>query len=163
MKQVTGWWFGATDKRLLNDDGRPIVLGETHTVEGKISPCQHGLHLSKRLIDALRYAPGPVVFKVRGSGDIVPHGNPIDKYACSKRTYLAGGVDVSHTLRHFARQCALDVIHMWNAPDIMVRYLKTGDETIRAAARADARDAAWAAAKKKQNTRITRMVNEAIK
>ena len=146
MKSVKGWWFTTTDMKLLNSDGRPIVLGETHKVEGEIVPCQHGLHLSKRLIDALQYSPGPVVYRVKGSGVIVPHGNPVDKYACSERTYLSGGVDVSDTLRVFARKCALDVINLWDAPEIVRRYLETGDESIRDAARSATRDAAWSAA-----------------
>ena len=157
MKQVKGWWFGTSDKKLLNGDGRKIVIGETHKIEGEIAPCKCGLHLSKRILDALNYAPGPVVYKVVGSGVVVPHGNPVDKYACSERMYIAGGIDVSDTLRLFARDCALDVIHLWNPPDIVVRYLKTGDESIRTAARAAAgavartvaravaRTAAWAA------------------
>ena len=45
-------------------------------------------------------------------------------------------------IRRFACQCALDVIHLWNAPPIVKRYLKTGNEKLRAAAG----DAAWAAA-----------------
>ena len=45
-------------------------------------------------------------------------------------------------IRRFARQCALDVIHLWNAPPIVKRYLKTGNEKLRAAAW----DAAWDAA-----------------
>ena len=46
---------------------------------------------------------------------------------------------------------ALDVIHLWGAPDVVVRYLKTGDESIRSAAldaaRTAARTAVWAAAR----------------
>jgi len=150
MKQVKGWWFGTIDRKLLNDDGRKIVIGETHKIDRKIIPCKCGLHLSKRIIDALNYAPGPVIYRVIGSGVIIPHGNPVDKYACSERTYVAGGVDISNTLRLFARKCALDVIHLWNPPDIVIKYLKTGDESIRTAAwdaaRDAARDAAWVAA-----------------
>jgi len=157
MKQVEGWWFGTTDKKLSHNDNREIVIGETHKISGDIVPCQHGLHLSKRIIDALNYAPGPVIYRVVGSGIIIPHGNPIDKYACSERTYVAGGVDISNTLLLFARKCALDVIHLWNPPNIVIKYLKTGDESIRGAAGAAAgdaaravrdateRDAAWAA------------------
>jgi len=147
MKQVKGWWFGTADKKLLNGDNRKIVIGRTHKIKGDIIPCQHGLHLSKRIIDALNYAPGSVIYRVVGSGVIVPHGNPVDKYACSERTYIAGGIDISNTLRLFARKCALDVIHLWNPPDIVIKYLKTGDESIRAAARDAARDAAWDAAR----------------
>ena len=45
-------------------------------------------------------------------------------------------------IRRFACDCALDVIHLWNAPPIVKRYLKTGNEKLRDAAW----DAAWAAA-----------------
>jgi hypothetical protein len=175
MKQVQGWWFGTTDKKLLNGDGRKIVIGKTYKVKGEIIPCEHGLHLSKRIIDALQYAPGPVIYKVVGSGVIVPHGDPVDKYACSERTYVSGGVDITDTLRLFARQCALSVIHLWNPPEIVVRYLKTGDESIRDAAwdaardaaawdaaRDAARDAAWDAGITKFNKKLTVMVNKII-
>ena len=141
MKQIKGWWFSTTDRKLLHDDNREIIIGKIHKIKGDIIPCHHGLHLSKRIIDALSYAPGPVLYRVIGSGIIVPHGNPVDKYACSERTYIAGGIDISDTLRLFARKCALDVIHLWEAPKIVVRYLETGDESIRDAAW----DAAWAA------------------
>ena len=145
----------ATKKKLANGDNREIKLGITHSLDGKIIPCEYGLHLSKRPIEALRYAQSSIIYKVVGSGIVVPHGNPVDKYACSKRKYVAGGVDISVTLRHFARLCALDVIHLWNAPKVVVEYLNTGNEKNRAAARdaawaaarAAARDAAWAAAR----------------
>ena len=167
MKQVTGWWFAPQNKKLANGDNREIKLGITHSLDGKIIPCEYGLHLSKRPIEALRYAQSSIIYKVVGSGIVVPHGNPVDKYACSKRKYVAGGVDISVTLRHFARLCALDVIHLWNPSEVVVEYLKTGNEKNRAAAR----DAAWAAARaaardaarEKQNKRLTIMIKEAIK
>jgi hypothetical protein len=135
MKSVTGWWFAPSDKKLGNGDDREIRVGTTHTVKGDIVPCRNGLHLSRRAIDALKYAPGPIVYRVRGSGVIVPDGNPVDKYVCSARTYLAGGADCSGELLEFARLCALDVIHLWNAPQVAKNYLKTGDERIRGEAR----------------------------
>ena len=159
MKSIDGWWFGTTDKKLLNGDNRKIVIGRTHKVKGNITPCVYGLHLSPKILDALHYAPGPVIYKVRGSGIIVPHGNPVDKYACSERTYLQGRIDISDILRKFARLCALDVVHLWDCPDVVLRYLKTGDESLRDAARG----AAWAAACKKQNRRLTIMVNRKLK
>jgi hypothetical protein len=137
MKQITGWWFVNYYNRLANGDGREIKVGETHAVEGEIVPCRNGLHLSKLAIDALKYAPGPIVYKVRGSGEIVPHGVPVDKFACRRRTYLAGGVDCADVLHKFARMCALDVVHLWDAPQVVQDYLSTGDE--------DLRDEAWAA------------------
>ena len=64
-------------------------------------------------------------------------------------------------LRKFARLCALDVIDCWDAPDVVIEYLKTGDEFIRNAAR----DAVWAAsdaAWKKQRRRFYRMAREVL-
>jgi hypothetical protein len=50
----------------------------------------------------------------------------------------------SAVLDEFARWCALSVAHLWDMPDVVRRFLETGDESIRAAARVAARDAAWA-------------------
>jgi len=156
MKSVTGYWFAPKDKKLTNGDGRRIRVGITHKVKGEIIPCHHGLHLSKRPFDALSYAPGPIIYKVKGTGIIIPHrgslllADPVDKYVCSERTYTAGGYDCTELLRRFSRMCALDVIHLWDAPYIVKQYLKTGDNRLRvaarAAAKAAARDAARAAA-----------------
>uniref|UniRef100_A0A6M3K9A7 Uncharacterized protein n=1 Tax=viral metagenome TaxID=1070528 RepID=A0A6M3K9A7_9ZZZZ len=169
MKTISGWWFTTTKRRLLNDDNRKIVIGKSHKVSGKIIPCESGLHLSPRIIDALFYAPGPVIYRVVGRGIIIPHGRPIDKYVCSERYYVRGGIDVSEILRLFVLKCALDVIHLWNPPEIVVKYLKTGDESIRAAAGAAAwgagaaaRDAARDAALKKFNKRLTVMVSRVL-
>ena len=86
MKTITGWWFAPQNNKLGYEDNRNIKIGRTHKVRGKIVPCVNGLHLSKRVIDALKYAPGPVIYRVKGSGQIVPHGDPIDKYACSEQS-----------------------------------------------------------------------------
>ena len=144
MKQVKGWWFGTEGRRLAFEDNRKIVIGKTHKIKGEIIPCRNGLHFSEKILDALSYAPGSIVYRVIGSGTLVPHGNPTDKYACSERTYVSGGIDISDLLRLFARKCALDVIHLWEPPDIVVKYLKTGGELIRAAAW-DAAGTAWTA------------------
>lgn len=66
------------------------------------------------------------------------------------------GVLDDETLRSFARWCALRVSDLWDAPQIVINYLKTGDNNLRAAARAaaaageaaaaGAMEAAWEAA-----------------
>ena len=60
---------------------------------------------------------------------------------------MVGGVDVMELLRYFARTQALSVVHLWDAPDIVLDYLMMDDENIRAAARNAAWAAAWAAAR----------------
>jgi hypothetical protein len=73
------------------------------------------------ILKALEYATGPICYVMEG-----------------KR--YTGCVDAENILRKFARDCALDVIHLWNAPPIVRKYLETGDESIREAARDAARD-----------------------
>jgi hypothetical protein len=164
------WYFSTTDNRLRYGDNRLIRAGITHKVKCKPILCEEGLHGSKRIIDALSYAPGPVVWRVELSGDM---DVGTDKVAATERTYL-WGYDASDVLQRFARMCALDVVHLWDAPDIVVEYLKTGDESLRDAAWAAARDtvgaaawatagdaawdAAWDAARDKQNRRLTSMI-----
>jgi len=128
---VTAWWF-SEGNTLPHGDMRRVALGKTHKIKGEVVPCENGLHASVRAIDALSYAPGNIVWRVECGGTVVQEN---DKLACSERTYISGGIDVSDTLRKFARMCALDVVHLWDAPEIVVQYLKTGDESIR--------DAAW--------------------
>ena len=164
---IQAWYFSAADRRLGYEDGREIALGVTHEVGGDIALCKRGLHASVKPLDALQYAPGPIIWRVELSGNVLTGD---DKRCATRRAYVAGGVDVTDTLRLFARRCALDVAHLWDMPEILRRYLETGDESIRAAARASARDAArdaarasaWAAARDAQNTRLESMLLAAI-
>ena len=137
MNAVNGWWFSEGYK-LPYGDGRIIKLGETHKIKGEIIPCKTGLHASERIIDALIYAPGAIIWKVELSGIIIKKG---DKLCASSRKYMAGGIDCSDALRKFARLCALEVVDKWDAPQVVIDYLKTGDEAIRSAAES----AAWSA------------------
>ena len=150
MNKKTGWYFSNLNCKLGYNDGRQIEAGITHTVDCTPILCEQGLHASKRIIDALKYAPGPYIWRVELGGTVVVDD---DKMVATERRYL-WGFDASELLRGFARRCALDVIHLWDAPDVAVEYLKTGDESLRAAARAAAWDAAW----DKQNRRLTAMV-----
>lgn len=125
-------------------DGRPVPPdGEWLVHDGDVVPRESGLHASERIIDALKYAPGKTICRVELRGDIQRHGG--DKIVGRKRRIL-WRVNGELLLREFARQCALDVIHLWDAPEVVRRYLETGDESIRAIARAAACDVALAAA-----------------
>jgi hypothetical protein len=145
---MDGWYFANEDRKLRYGDNRAIVIGKTHRVRGELVLCHHGLHAGARALDALMYAPGPIVYRVRLHGQIL-HDD--DKSCATARTYVAGGIDVTDELRAFARWCALQVAHLWDMPPIVRQYLETGDESIRDAARdaarAAARDAARAAAR----------------
>ncbi len=105
--------------------------------------CESGLHASERLIDALQYAPGPIICRVECGGEIE---RDTDKLICRERTILWRVEDGGTLLKEFARKCALDVAHLWDMPAIVRQYLETGDKTASAAARDAASAAARAAA-----------------
>ena len=141
-RNVMAWHFTGSALR----DGRPIpAVGEWLVHKGPVVKCQSGLHASRKALHALDYAPSLICHRVE-CDDIVAEDDT--KLVCRRRR-IAGTMDADRTdaiLSRFSRQCALSVIDKWNAPDIVRRYLVTGDESIRAAAREAARGAAWEAA-----------------
>lgn len=149
-EKINAWWFAARDT-LPHGDGRQITIGETHSVGGKIEICRNGLHASRTPFDALSYSTGPYLYKVQSWGSVKEEK---DKLVSRYRKYVAVR-DVTDLLRKFACEQALSVIHLWDAPEIVRKYLESGDETLRAAARDAARvaasdaalDAAWDAAR----------------
>ena len=123
---MQAWYFAAEDRKLRHDDGRLVEKGVTHEVDCKPVLCEKGLHASKRILDALSYAPGPILCRVELGGVIV-YGN--DKSVATKRTYIEI-IDATDLLREFARKCALKVIHLWDAPRVVRDFLETGDEAL---------------------------------
>lgn len=128
---MKGWYFSDESKRLSYADVREIAIGVTHEVKGDLKMCEHGLHFSQRLLDALRYAPGPVIWEVKPGGNLIVGD---DKCCARSRTYLRGGIDISDVLWAFSRRQALSVAHLWDMPDVVRQYLETGDEGLRTVA-----------------------------
>ena len=137
------WHFSAANNKgkpcLGYDDGRIIEPGVTHKVKCSPVLCEQGLHASKNALDALQYAPGPWVALCTLGGEVV-HGD--DKSVATERTYL-WVANAEPVMREFARWAALQVCHLWDCPPVVKRYLETGNEAIRDAARG----AAWGAAR----------------
>ena len=152
---LDGWHFAAATLR----DGRPLPKrGDILTHDGPVVPCESGLHMSVRAIDALTHAPGAMVARVRISGEVVAHGN--DKWAASRREMLTDYVDATRVLHEFGCWCATNAMDVCEARGVAVdprsrnavvvkrRWLdgKATAEDL-AAARAALRDAAWPAAR----------------
>ena len=137
MKRL-GWHFSKTDCKLGYGDGREITTGETLIHNGTLKMCESGLHASASILDALTYAPGPYIWRVELSGKIIIRD---DKMVATHRKDL-WGYDATDVLWRFVRRCALDVVHLWDAPNVVLQYLKTGDESLRAGARDAASSAA---------------------
>jgi len=134
------WHFAKSDYTMGYGDGRRLEEGKTYRT---IWPCNRqikptlykaGMHGSLRIIDALFYAPGPICCLTEIYGNIVIGD---DKIVGESRRILRM-IDATSILRLFTRQCALDVIHLWDAPQVFIDYLHTGDETLKAAAAAEA-------------------------
>lgn len=152
-RALVGWHFMREDP---DPDGMGRIAGLAHggfrvrvgveyvTLTPKT--CYHGFHASERAIDALRYS-GPVVSLVRAWGEV---DRDDDKWASSHRVAL-WAYDATEELRAFARSVALAAVeaHWPDAPAVVVDFLATGDEGLRAAAgdaaRAAAGTASWAA------------------
>lgn len=151
MKSVKAWHFTGDKLR----DGSPIPkAGEWLEYDGKIVICESGLHASRDPFDALRYAPGPMLHLVECERIVTEQD---DKLVCARRRIIASK-DATEGLRYFARMQALAAIHLWDAPDICIEFLMTGDKVIRSEAERAARTAAESAARQQFNA----LVNEAF-
>ena len=177
--KVLAWHFLAADKRLGYDDGRVARKGVTHRVTGEIALCKFGLHASVRAIDALQYAPGPVVARVEMSGEII-HGD--DKLVASARKYLHI-IDATDLLFEFGCWAAEEAIKARRAEGYVIptacdeaiavkrRHMRgdaTNEDLYAAwsaawyAARSAARAAARSAARSAHNTELERRLCAAM-
>ena len=145
---MKAFYFSKQDKKLRYNDGRKIVVGETHTVDCTPEVCKIGLHASVKLLDALRNAPGSILYLVEMGGYI---DKGPGKISATKRTYLAE-FDAKEVLREYARVQASYNIHLVEPYcteeqyETIIHFLKTGNNSADAAAYAACACAAYAAA-----------------
>lgn len=141
MKQVPrrqairAWHFLHEGDKLRTGEVAPAD-GKWLTLPGTPRICVYGLHASRDPFDALEHAPGPVLCLVDCAGMVDEHE---DKLVCTGRRIVAR-MDAAPLLRHFARQQALSVAHLWEPPEIVLDWLVGG------LARSAAWSAAWSAA-----------------
>ena len=152
----------------LSSDGtanggyRPAPVGEWEPEIPDPVLCQRGYHGSVRVLDALKYATGPILQRCEYRG--VVHGD--DKLVAVSRRALCRA-NATALLRIFAVRCAEEALSRLAKPDprslaacevasrhalgqatdreLAAAWTAAGDAA-RDAARAAARDAAWAAA-----------------
>jgi len=141
------FYFATNDKKLRYGDNRQIRVGTTHTVDYEPMLCRQGLHASRRLIDALSYAPGHWLYWVELGGETIEGS---DKMAATSRKYLAD-FNAERLLRKFARKQALlniEKIKPYCGKDdyhLILKWLNTGDKRYQAAARYAASTARYTA------------------
>lgn len=184
-KTVEGWHFCGEDLKLGYNDGRSIRAGETLTVEGTPVICSYGLHACEKALDALNYASGPIICRVRLSGTVIQGtGENVDKYAATSRTVL-WMADATNVLHEFACWCAekalrgerlasrepdprswaaIEMKRIWLRGEVTHKELYVTADAARAATlaaemAATARAAAWAADRDEQNEKLEAMLN----
>ena len=173
---LLAWHFLPADRRLRFGDRTLVEPGQTLTVEPPLKPGSRGLHASVRPIDALFYAPGPILCRVALSGEILEDK---DKVCAEHRTVL-WMADATRALHLFAcdeaeralqiakvdePRCAaaIKTKRRWLDGEATDQELDAARaaawdaawDAARAAAWAAARAAAWAAAREAQNERLT--------
>ena len=178
---VKAWHFLPADGRLQFGDRAVVRVGEPLHVVGPLELCRNGMHGSIRAIDALNYAPGPIICRVRHDGDIARG----DDKLCSRTRTALWMYDASTVLHEFAccvaeaallmaeiddARCwrAIEAKRAWLRGEIGNHELAAAWDAARAAARAAAWDAAraaawaaaWDAAWDEQNDLLTTMIME---
>lgn len=125
-----GYWFGGN--KLPHGDGRKIRKGATLTVKPPLLLCHHGLHYSKHVLEAVKYAKDLTqLWMIEDVGETVVDD---DKCCTTARKHLAK-IEAKPILREFSRWCALRAVRLWDAPNVVKAYLRTGDESLRRQAR----------------------------
>ncbi len=161
MREKTlAWHWLAEDRRLQFNTREVVQVGQTLKVDPPITLCLRGLHASVRALEALGYAPGPIVCRVEMGGEMVYSD---DKLCATERTVL-WMANATKTLHEFACWCAMTAlererkagrepdIRCWNAIEVKLRWLRgeaTDEELVAAkvAARVAASPVARVAAK----------------
>ena len=152
-----GWHFLASNNRLGYGDNRVVQVGKWYEMRGSGKPelCERGMHAGSTILDALRYAPGPIIDRVEVQGDIAQDGHKF----CGRRRRTLWRIDAEALLHEFACRCAEDALALICTPDprsaaaitAKRQWLRgniTDDQLAasRAAAGVEARSAAWSAA-----------------
>ena len=144
---MKAWHFLCEDRRTQHT-GELVEAGTVLRASAKpLRLCAYGLHASEKALDALHFAPGPVVCRVELSGDIL---RGTDKVCASERKVLS--VDTADPVLHeFACWCAERALTQVVHPDprsvdaIAAKRVGVRGEAMEAAVRA-AREASTAAA-----------------
>jgi hypothetical protein len=175
MAIILAWHFLKEDRTLQFQHGkRERVLIEpdiTLRVKPPLVMCEHGLHGSIKPLDALYYAPGPIVCRVEHSGTIIQQ----DDKLCSTVRKVLWMADATKALHVFACTVAEKALlaeqkagrepskRSWQAIKVKRKWLEgnaTNEElsaarsaaesaarsAARSAAESAARSAAWSAA-----------------
>jgi len=114
-RKILAWHFLPEDGRLRWGTREKVQVGKVYSLPTSETPelCERGMHGSVRPLDALQYAPGPIVCRVRLWGDVV-RGD--DKLVARHREVVAIA-DATRILHEFAIWCAEQALALIRQPD----------------------------------------------
>lgn len=95
------WHFLEKSKKLRYGDDRLAAVGRILSVGGPIKLCQNGLHGSIRLMDALHYAPGFILSRVKIWGNVDKEDDKI----CGRCREILWMKDVTDEINEFSYLC----------------------------------------------------------
>ena len=100
---ILAWHFIQTRGKLRDGSAAQERGLEVSPVAPQI--CESGLHASVRALDALTYAPGSIIRRVRVYGDLQTQGDKV----CGLHREVLWTADATSALRLFAADCAESV------------------------------------------------------
>ena len=184
---VEAWHFLTQDGCLQYgpDTATKVEVGQVLTAtERPIELCSYGLHASLKILDALQYAPGPILCRVKLSGELLYGADKL----CATHREVLWIADITNLLHEFAcwvgeqallreqevgratdprSWAAIEAKRAWLRGEITDSQLDAARDAAWdaawdatwAAARDAARDAAWAAVREKYNTELENRIS----
>jgi hypothetical protein len=164
-RPILAWHFLKEDGLTQYEPRHKVVPGEWLAVHPPLRICRKGLHASSRLIDALQYAPGPLLCRVELCGELIEQS---DKLCAQQRRVIAMAdatnilhekaclaaesvlANITSQVHRATAQAAIDTKRAWLAGKATNTQLASARSaaclTARSAAEASARSAARSAA-----------------
>jgi hypothetical protein len=159
-EKIRCWHFLSADRRLRWGTRKVVEAGKTYSCKfpyrgfSRPTLCEAGMHGSRRIIDALQNAPGPVICEVDIWGDVVEGSDKL----CGTHRHVLWLYDATMVLHEFACRVAEEALRRdgvtdkrcWSAIATKRRWMR-GETTdaellvVQDAARDAARAAAGAA------------------
>jgi hypothetical protein len=108
-KPILAWHWLAEDKRLRYDDKRLVRTGSRLSATGPLRLCHNGMHASILARHSLTYAPGPIICRVKLSGEILTS----DDKLCARTREVLWMADATAALWEHALWCAEQALPIW--------------------------------------------------
>lgn len=100
-EKILAWHFLKDDRKLRFFPYTEVTPGSIVTATGELMMCNNGCHASIEPLDALKYAPGPIVCRVEVFGEILKGSDKL----CARHRKVLWMADATNALHEFACCC----------------------------------------------------------